>query len=155
MSCTQYLKQYKNLKSLTQEFEDKFNQLKETGQGTAELDKLNDKISSEQEKLIELLEKYFLSFEFGEKIEGFEYSINILQPLGNNKFLVAGSNGKTRILDLSDSNNPKFGEEIEGFNNWIYTLQPLGNNKFLAAGGNGETRILEKKLDLNQVEENG
>jgi len=74
MSCTQYLKQYKRLKQLTQEFEDKFNQLKETGQGTteSELDSLKDKIKQEQEKLTELLEKHFMRFEFSDKIEGFE-----------------------------------------------------------------------------------
>ena len=143
INCPEQVKKYQELKTLTKDFQQQWEKAKETGKIPKKLFILKDKIEKRKQEFVGLLEKYFLTFEFSEKIKGFNNDIYAFQPLGDNKFLVMGYDGETRILDLSDPQNPKYGEWIEGFDKDIETSQPLGDNKFLVMGKNGETRILD------------
>ena len=63
---------------------------------------------------------------------------------------MAGNIGKTRILDLSNLNQPKFSDKIEGFENHINVIHPINQTHYLVAGNSAETRILDLS-DLNQL----
>ena len=143
INCQEQIIKYQEFKTLLQHCQQQWEEAKETGKLSKDTLELKEKIEKRKQEFEGLLEKRFLTLEYGENIDGFDGYITTSQPLGNNKFLVMGHDGETKILDLSDPQDPKYSEDIGGFDNQVTTSQPLGNNKFLVMGWSGETKILD------------
>ena len=156
MDCTKIQSDIEKLESLRDSLSSSLSAINETGKG-----RINAKANQKQAQALEdeLLQNYLqdfaeknpdlLSWQLGEKIEGFDGHIESIALLPDGGALVGGEDGELRVCSRDPDGNWKLSEEIEGFDSYINSIAPLSDGGALVGGGYSELRVCSRDPDGN------